>query len=467
MNHKSPNTDRASAVPDQSTPTQASILVADDNGAMREVIVEILDGRSYSVNSFDPALPDEALLRRTYDVVILDIMMPGRDGFQLREEILRCSPHAQFIAMTGHPDPQKLDRAMNMGFFSFLTKPFTAEQLTYSVMGALRMKRLIEENQVHDFEQEAQRMGLIGPSAGMRRLRLEIFRLAPLTVPVLITGESGTGKDVVARCVHQYGRRSDKPLTPVNCAGLTPTLVESELFGHVQGAFTGATKTKFGYFEVSDNGTLFLDEIGDFPLELQSKLLRVLDSGEFCRVGDTVVHRTDVRIISATNRDLDALVKQGGFRADLFYRLRGAQIRLSPLRERQEDIPSLVGHFLREERIAVAPDAMDELQRHAWPGNVRELRMVVETLRGLAANGIITRDAVKAILGSAESSSQSTADMPPSYKEFKHNVLTAADRSYFEALLHACDGIIAEAARRAGMDRKNLYEKLKELGLHD
>jgi transcriptional regulator with PAS, ATPase and Fis domain len=281
---------------------------------------------------------------------------------------------------------------------------------------------------------------------------------------VLITGESGTGKEVVARCAHNYSRRAREKFTAINCAGFTASLIESELFGHAQGAFTGATKTRHGYFEVTNGGTLFLDEIGDLPLELQSRLLRVLDKGEYNRVGETEVRRTDVRVISATNRDLNAMVSEGRFRADLFYRLRGAHIALAPLREHKEDIAPLVSHFLGDEPFAIAPDAMDALQSFDWPGNIRELKMTIAGLKGMAQGKIITGECVERILG-LRRSGPGTTEQPLSYRRFKEQVLGAVEKKYFESLLECAHGNIAQAARYAGIDRKNFYEKLKQYGI--
>jgi DNA-binding NtrC family response regulator len=441
-------------------PSSVSILLADDNEGIRETVPIILGPLGYAVAVYNPLDPEPELLAQTCDVAILDIMMPHHDGFALREKILQHSPNAQFIIMTGQPDKDKLDRAMNLGVFTFLTKPFSAEQITYAVMGALRFKHLLEKNMESDFSQDAAKTGLIGQSAAMRTVRRRILELAPIDISVLITGESGTGKEVVARCIHQYSRRKEKLFTTVNCAGLSPNLVESELFGHAQGAFTGASKTKYGFFEVSTGGTLFLDEIGEFPLELQSRLLRVLDRGEFNRVGETVMRTTDVRIISATNRDLKIMVDRGSFRADLYYRLHGAQIHIPPLRDRKDDIPDLVRFFLAQDKVAVAPGALDRLAVFDWPGNVRELRMVVQNLQALASNSIITVDAVAGVLGQ----SGTVADGEPllSYKHFKETVLAEAERNYFRTLVGAASGNIAQAARDAGMHRKNLYEKLKQ-----
>jgi DNA-binding NtrC family response regulator len=442
----------------------AAILVADDNAEIRETTTELLRMEGHEVAVYDPVSPDPTVLAKPCDLAILDMVMPNTDGFTLRSEIVRHSPFAQFIIITAHPERAMLDKAMDLGISAFLTKPFTADQIRYAVMGGLRMQALIRRDREHEVVAGTASLGLIGASRAMGEVRRKIGELAPLDIPVLITGESGTGKEVVARCVHTYSRRAKEKFTAINCAGFTPSLIESELFGHAQGAFTGATKTRHGYFEVTNGGTLFLDEIGDLPLELQSRLLRVLDKGEYNRVGETEVRRTDVRVISATNRDLDTMVNEGKFRTDLFYRLRGAHIALAPLRERKEDIAPLVGHFLGDEPFAIAPDAMGALQSFDWPGNIRELKMTIAGLKGMAQGKIITGECVERILGLRRSGS-GTTEQPLSYRRFKEQVLGAVEKKYFESLLECAHGNIAQAARYAGIDRKNFYEKLKQYGI--
>jgi DNA-binding NtrC family response regulator len=250
----------------------------------------------------------------------------------------------------------------------------------------------------------------------------------------------------------------------VNCAGLSPSLIEAELFGHVQGAFTGASKSRKGYFEAANGGTVFLDEIGDMPLELQTRLLRVLDRGEYNRIGESTTRQVDVRIISATNRDLEAMVREGRFRSDLFYRLRGCVVDLPPLRKRKEDIPALVSHFLEDDRYAVAPEAMDLLQAHDWPGNVRELAMAVANLKGISPGRMINREAVRRVLGHSVPSTPGKAELLP-YQQFKARLLHEAETNYFKALLVLASGSMARAAKLAGMHRKNLYTKLAQLGV--
>ena len=430
---------------------------------MRETICDILTLDRYSVTAFDPATSDRCILQIPCDVVVMDVFMPGLDGFAVREEILKYSPYAQFIVITGKPDQRLLDKAMDLGAHSFLTKPFNSNQIRFSVMGALRMKGILQSSREREVFAGTHDRGLVGTSAATARVRQRISEVAPLDIPVMITGESGTGKEVVARCIHEFSRRTKSPFTAVNCAGLSPGLVESELFGHVQGAFTGATKTKHGYFEITDRGTLFLDEIGELPLDLQAKLLRILDRGEYCRVGDTQMRRADVRIVCATNCNVREMVELGKFRKDLFYRLQGAHIVLEPLNRRREDIPALIGHFISGEDFVVSPDAMRLLQSFEWPGNVRQLKMTVANLTGICANRIITKENVRHVIGAGKDGHDSA--MPPTYREFKEKVIGASEKEYFKSVLESSEGNIARAARVAGMDRKNFYAKLKQAGI--
>jgi DNA-binding NtrC family response regulator len=448
----------------ESCTDNAHILVVDDEAVMRETICDILAHDRYAVTAYDPATSDHCILQIPCDVVVLDVFMPGLDAFKVREEILKYSPYAQFIIVTGRPDQAVLDRAMDLGAHSFLTKPFNGNQIRFSVMGALRMKGILQTSREREVFDATHDRGLIGASDAVARVRRRISEVAPLDIPVMITGESGTGKEVVARCIHDFSRRAKAPFTAVNCAGLSPGLVESELFGHVQGAFTGATKTKHGYFEVTHGGTLFLDEIGDLPIELQAKLLRVLDRGEYFRVGDTEMRRADVRIVCATNCDIREMVERRKFRKDLFYRLQGASIVLEPLHRRGEDIPALINHFISGEEFAVSPDAMKLLQAFEWPGNVRQLKMTVANLKGICTNRIITKENVHHVLNIGKDRSGAFGELP-TYKEFKEKVIGASEREYFKSVLESSGGNIAKAARAAGMDRKNFYEKLKQAGI--
>lgn len=457
MNNQKPKT------PNSKHQTQ-KVLVADDDQSIVETLFDILSRDGYHISVYDPQKPDDSLLEQSYAIAIFDLMMPNTDGFSLREKLIEYSPDTQFIFITGYPDRNKLEKAMDLGVYTFLTKPFTADHIRYAVLGALRIKKLIRKFQEKDVLLSTESLGLIGRSREMERVRKKILEAAPLDLPVLVTGDSGTGKEVVSRCIHQFSKRSDKQFTVVNCAGLSATLIESELFGHAQGAFTGATKIKHGFFEVSDGGTVFLDEIGELPLELQGKLLRVLDCGELNRVGETETRKVDVRIISATNRNIQEMVKEKVFREDLYYRLCGSQIHLPPLQERKKDILNILHYFIGDKNTAITPEAQEMLQDYSWPGNVRELRMVTNTLKGISHNGLITKDIVSDILD-AQNQFREDVTQLFTYKQFKQKVLKQSEKRYFENLLELTKYNISKASRIADIDRKNLYEKLKQLNI--
>lgn len=303
---------------------------------------------------------------------------------------------------------------------------------------------------------------LIGNSESITRIRNHILQIAPTGLPVLISGESGTGKEIVARCIHACSRRSVKPLIAINCGGLSPSLIESELFGHSQGAFTGADKTKHGYFEAAEKGTLFLDEIGELSNELQCKFLRVLDSGEFKRLGDTVQRKADVRIISATNKDLFDMVKKKRFRKDLLYRLKGASIHMPPLRERIDDIPLLIRHILGT-AWSIDQAALNILITYDWPGNVREMIMMLQTITSKCQRYYITEDVVYEVL--AYEQSEKSATIIP-FHDAKKRLLHEFETDYFIKLINTTHGNLSKAAVLAHLDRKHLREKLKFLGLY-
>ncbi len=445
---------------DTHTSAVPRILVADDDLAVRETVADALSDAGYEVAFYKPEAPDPKVLERPCDVAVLDMVMPDTDAFILRSAVLQHSPRAQFIFITGYPDREKLERAMDLGVLTFLTKPFTGDHIRYSVMGALRLSSLVPRALAESALKSGD-LGFVGKSKAARAVRQRILELAPLDIPVLVTGESGTGKEITSRSVHECSRRAAKVFTPINCAGLSPNLVESELFGHAQGAFTGAARARTGFFEASDGGTVFLDEIGDMPMELQSKLLRVLDRGELTRVGESSVRRVDVRVVSATNRNLEDMVKKGAFRTDLYFRLRGGSIALPPLRERREDIPGLVAHFLGGELLAVAPEALEFMQQLDWPGNVRELAMVVANLKGMSGERVISRETVERLV---QISGEGQMVIVP-YQDYKQGILDKAENEYFTTLLRLSGGNMSKAADMAGMHRKNLYEKLKQLGI--
>lgn len=304
---------------------------------------------------------------------------------------------------------------------------------------------------------------IIGVSNIVKTLKYRITQFGNLDTPVLISGESGTGKELVARAIHKNSRRAGKPFIAVNCGGLPPTLIESELFRHTQGSFTGATKTKNGLIDAADGGTLFLDEIGELPLTSQSVFLRILDSGEYYRIGESVSQRADVRIVSATNRNLEMMIEEGKFRKDLFYRLKGSCIHLPPLRERKEDIPVLISHFLKN-RCMISQAAMIMLQEMDWPGNIRELKMTIISLAGMCKNNEINENDVSSLLDLKVE--LPSAQIIPFHIE-KEALINRFEKRYLSRLINICGGNISKAAQISGLTRKHLRALLKKTNLYN
>lgn len=305
---------------------------------------------------------------------------------------------------------------------------------------------------------------IIGVSNVVRTLKYRIIQFGKLNTPVLISGESGTGKELVARAIHKNSMRAGKPFIAVNCGGLPPTLIESELFGHTQGSFTGATKTKNGLIDAAEGGTLFLDEIGELPLTSQSVFLRILDSGEYYRIGESVSQRADVRVVSATNRNLEKMVEEGKFRNDLFYRLKGSCIHLPPLRKRKEDIPELISHFLKN-RYQISHAAMLMLQEMDWPGNIRELKMTIISLAGMCQDDEIDENDIYSLLDLRTENLPST-QMTPFHIE-KEALINRFEKAYLSRLINLCGGNISKAAHISGLTRKHLRALLKKANLYN
>ncbi len=443
---------------------KASVLIADDDRDIREFVTETLELEGYDVTSFDPESSNFKDLNKHFDVAILDIFMGQYDGFSIRKKVLDHSPFAQIIMITGQPDSEMLDKSCEAGVFTFLPKPFKSVHIKYAVMGALKLRDASSLNAYYKTSEAARQRGMIGESDYIKGLYKQIAKFGPTELPILIRGESGTGKDVVAQLIHEFSKRKDKPLIAVNCAALTASLAESELFGHTKGAFTGAIKNKHGFFEVANDGTLFLDEVAELPLDAQAKLLRVLDKGEFQRVGETQTHRVNVRIISATNQNLEEYVKDGRFREDLYFRLKGLQVFLIPLRDRKMDIIHLIQYFLSQSGSSMVNTAIEKLCQYHWPGNIRELKMVLDSLVGLNPNGVIHLEDVMQVLPSFKKNNDMNSP-GRTYQEFKNEVLKPHETQYFSDLLEQYSGNISKVAREAGIQRKHLYDKLKLLNI--
>jgi len=471
---------------------QGLILVADDDAAIRTVLNQALGRAGYDVRTTGTA----AGLWRWIaagdgNLVITDVVLPDENGFDLIPRIKRIRPDLPVVVMSAQNTILTAITAAERGAFDYLPKPFDLKELTSVVQRALDNPQMKREAQGANDRGE-DRLPLIGRSPAMQEIYRVIARLMQTDLTVMIMGESGTGKELVARALHDYGKRKSGPFVAVNMAAIPKELVESELFGHERGAFTGATNRGIGRFEQAEGGTLFLDEIGDMPLEAQTRLLRVLQQGEYTTVGGRVPIKTDVRIIAATNRDLRQLIQQGLFREDLYYRLNVVPLRLPPLRERAEDIPDLVRHFLRKAEGEGLPakrlegEALDLLKHYRWPGNVRELENLIRRLAVLHSGDTITAATVAAELKEpaklsepAEGEGASLSSSVERYlaKYFAGHgdrlpppglydrVVQEVERPLLSICLAATRGNQIKAAHLLGLNRNTLRKKIKDLGL--
>lgn len=470
-----------------------TILIADDDSAIRTVLNQALGRAGYSVRTTGTAA---GLWRWVSagegNLVITDVVLPDENGFDLIPRIKRLRPDLPVVVMSAQNTILTAITAAERGAFDYLPKPFDLKELTSVVQRALAAPQKSRDT-AGDGDGEGEGLPLIGRSAAMQEIYRVIARLTQTDLTVMIMGESGTGKELVARALHDYGKRRHGTFVAVNMAAIPKELVESELFGHERGAFTGATNRGIGRFEQAEGGTLFLDEIGDMPLEAQTRLLRVLQQGEYTTVGGRTPIKTDVRIIAATNRDLRQLIQQGLFREDLYYRLNVVPLRLPPLRERAEDIPDLVRHFLRkaeEEGLPakhLEPDALEILRHHRWPGNVRELENLIRRLAVLHSGDAIPAAAVAAELKEpVRTSSSDEGDEPVSLsaaverhltKYFASHgdrlpppglydrVLQEIERPLLSICLAATRGNQIRAAHLLGLNRNTLRKKIRDLGL--
>jgi DNA-binding NtrC family response regulator len=440
------------------------LLVVDDDRAMREMLGSLFKERGLWVEeapSADAALALAA--EQDFDAVLSDVRMPGLSGVELVGQLRRLRPSTPVVLMTAFGSIDSAVEAMRSGAFDYLTKPFEPDAVMLAVERALEHRALALENeQLRRAVDQSTSLGdLIGKSPAIREIFALIKRIAHTRSSVLISGESGTGKEVVARAIHFHGDRAEKPFVPINCTAIPEGLLESELFGHVRGAFTGAHASKRGLFEKADGGTLFLDEIGDMGLALQGKLLRVLQDREIRPVGGTQSVRVDVRIIAATNRDLEAEIAEGRFREDLFYRLNVIPLHIPPLRERSEDVPALVEAFLRRHGEGRAryfsPEAMRRLAEHPWRGNARELENVVERALALSDADVLGPEDVP--LPGCASGGASRGDDFLREAAARGLTLHDLDELYTEEVLKRTGGNKVQAARILGIDRKTLYRR--------
>ena len=449
------------------------VLIVDDEANIRRMLGGLLRAEGFEVAEA-PDTKEGLRMAQEFepDAVLLDLAMPGGTGLEALPSFLEAAPGLPIIMMSGRASLSDAVQATKLGAFHFLEKPLSAEVVLITLRSALELRRAREVNRalLEEFGHDE----LIGRSEPMRRVRELIARLAATDARVLITGESGTGKELAAAALHQGSRRAAAPFVRVNCAAIPRDLVESELFGHERGAFTGATERRRGRFELAGGGTLLLDEIGELSLEAQAKLLRVLESGEIERVGGSGPFPVDVRTLAATNRDLRADVLTGRFREDLFFRLEVVPLHMPPLRDRLDDIPLLVGHFLRRNRERTGlrppllePVALEALADHAWPGNVRELANIVERLTIVHAGERVGDAEVARIL---EGSRPAPAIEPPSgtMSDTGGSLaerLDAFERDLILRALDVAEGNVAAAARDLATDRANLYRRMRRLDI--
>jgi DNA-binding NtrC family response regulator len=455
--------------------TRARILVVDDKENMLKLFARILGEDCELTTAADGARALSLVAAQEFDVVVTDIRMPAADGFEVLAAVKSRSPDTEVVMMTGYATVQDAVEAMKRGAYDYLEKPFDPDAAALVVSRALERRRL--RLQAATLRKELEGVyafhNIIGKSPGMREVFGLLEQAAGLDITVLLGGETGTGKELAARAIHYHSARKERRFVPVNCGALPPDLVESELFGHARGSFTGATGDKSGLFEEAAGGTIFLDEIGEVPLPVQVKLNRALQEREIRRVGDNRAVKVDVRVIAATHRDLKEEARVGRFREDLFYRLHVFPVRLPPLRERKEDIPLLAAHFLekharafRREVEGIDPDALRALTGYPWPGNVRELENAIERAVAVTrGKRVVLKDLPPEVKGLQEGSlpAEELAKMP-----FRDAVELARDRvsrDYLVALLREFEGNVTQASARAGMERESLHRLLKRYGI--
>jgi two-component system response regulator PilR (NtrC family) len=448
------------------------LLIVDDEQSMREWLTIALSQDGYEVDS--AASGEEALkiLSRTpVDLALVDLRMPGLDGLETLRRIKRADEGVSVVIMTAYATAETAVQALKEGAYDYIIKPFKVDELKDCVQKALELRGLRRENERLRGMIEGRFGNLIGRGPKMKEIFSTIERLGDSKATVLITGESGTGKELAAKAIHFYSNRKDRPFVAVNCGAIPQELMESELFGHVKGAFTGAVATKQGLFEAADGGTLFLDEVSELPLHLQVKLLRVLEEPDIRPVGGVKAVRVDVRIIAATNRDMAKAVSEKVFREDLFYRLNVISLHLPPLRERREDIPLLVRHFLDKFGAAggtppkdISPDTLSALEQYAWPGNVRELENIIERAVTLEAGAVLRVDSLSDSVRGPQSPDVSGVELPPGGLDLDA-LMERIERDLLGQALRRADGIQSRAAQLLRTSFRSFRYRLQKYGL--
>ncbi len=445
------------------------ILVVDDEQGIQESLRGVLEDEGFSVHAVgrgEDALAE--LQKRSYEVVLLDVWLPGIDGLETLERIQKMplSERPNVVMISGHGNIETAVKATKMGAFDFLEKPLTIEKVTVTIQNALKQRKLeVEVERLKGASGEERR--ILGESVPLRALRQQLELMAKTNGRVLIYGESGSGKELVAHAIHRYSPRTQGPFVEVNCAAIPEDLIESELFGHRKGSFAGAADDKIGKFEKADGGTLFLDEVGDMSLKTQAKVLRVLDEGRFEPLGAEESIRSDVRVIAATNKNLEDEIERGNFREDLFYRLNVIPFHVPPLRERVEDIRLLADHFLHEfttgygrKAKELTPEAYRVLDEYTWPGNVRELKNLMERI--VIMNPQTRVEARQIPLNATK---RNVMERPQERFGSLQEVREAAERDYIFKKLDETGGNVTKTAELLGLERSHLYRKMKALGI--
>jgi two-component system nitrogen regulation response regulator NtrX len=448
-----------------------SVLVVDDERNIRKTLEGVLSDDGYHVlQAEDGARCLEVMSRSFVDAVLLDVWMPGMDGLETLRRIREAYPIVPVIMISGHGTIDTAVKAVKMGAFDFIEKPISLTKLLIILSRAIEQGELRLEN-VELKERVEKKYRLVGNSEAMGRVRAEIAAAGPTNASVLVAGENGSGKEIIAREIHRHSRRADRPFVAVNCAAIPDELIESELFGHEKGAFTGATGRRRGRFEMAERGTLFLDEVGDMSPRTQAKILRVLEEKQFERIGGGEKIHADVRIIAATNRNLPKEVEAGRFRDDLYFRLNVFPILVPALRDRKEDIPPIAEHFVGEicaehgkEAKTFSRGAMGRLLAHGWPGNVRELRNVVERLVILSPGPSIGEETVQRVLAVEPAREERPPEIGFDQEHFREAVLSF-EKEFLTRKLRENDFNISRTAEKLGLDRTSIHRKMKQLAI--
>ena len=454
-------------------PRKAHLLLIDDDANTLASLSRAFRLAGHEATVCDNALRAAELIRNErFDLILSDVVMPGKTGMELLEELKQSGLKTPIVLISGQANIEMAVKATRLGALDFLEKPLTTDKLLLTVENALKLVRLEDENR--ELRHRLGKHELVGSGPAMSKLLAQIDRVAPSETRICILGETGTGKELVARAIHEKSARHENAFVTLNCAAVPAELIESELFGHEKGAFTGAAGRHIGKFEQAEGGTLFLDEIGDMPLAMQAKLLRVLEEGEVERVGGDKPIKVNVRVIVATHRNLEDLVKKNEFRADLFHRVYVFPLALPPLRERPEDFPVLASHFACQvakqngwKEKLFSEDAIAELRRYTWPGNVRELRNIVERLVLLSSGDTVTAEDVRLVLAAPESAvaSAPTGGAPAAGQGTLERRTEAFEREVLLAEMRRHNFHMTNVARSLGLERSHLYKKCQQLGI--